>query len=1027
MGVSLSTTYVPNWQQECASQFNCSSDGLVNILGLAISCPVNSNISETPGIWGITFEACQAKCGMDKIIQSMNFSSAAVPLTTWLLPWIALIAQLPFEANGWTDLLSACLCVGSPALATYSLALTTFNRNYIAAKFKRLREKAEKDTKQRYDYMVERLDAAAFILQESQQCPLRADQRNGELASLVVLPDRQHFWRTARKDLTNTRRGFTYSFLAQVILAFASYLISFIAAVHDSLGSPDVGLQFATSSVWSWMFPIVFGYIRVGSQYKAGAIKEALVDNTIIQQRGVSEVMYQKGLRPDAELYSPLWRREPPRRRAASNQHFSTYDADELPPATESDHRSNDTASVPLQQLDRRDGSLSTNNPAIHEEYSETDLLLEGADSAELDHELPAPTWLARTTPRNASINFSSAAVPLTTWLLPWIALIAQLPFKTNGWMDLLSACLCVGSPALATYSLALTTFNRNYIAAKFKRLKEKAEKDTPQRYNYMVERVDAAAFILQESQQCPLRADQRNGELASLVVLPDRQHFWRMAQKDLANKYAPWLHEILPRTRSVPSKPPSHTKTRLKVILAFASYLISFIAAVHDSLGSPDVGLQFASSSVWSWIPDVGLQFASSSVWSWMFPIVFGYIRVGSQYKAGAIKEALVDNTIIQQRGVSEVMYQKGLRPDAELYPLWRRAASNQHSDTRDADELPPATESDHLSDDTAGVPLQQLGRRDGSLSTTNPVIHEEHSETDLLLKCADSAELDHELPAPTWFSVDVRGDERREGPIFNYARILTWFACAGHVEKAFENSIDRFKKSRPTVSPISHEVTMPPTDAFPNPPVRATAAAIATVTTEAAIPLVTAQDAADCCKLALREDLTAFMAWADIPSAAIQNVFYAALLALFLQWGTTGAAIFVAYSTPPLELAVGRFVSHALMQRLERNLVTCEESESVRDPYHSSTGNRMLGSLAVITEIAGKGIAITNAGWLIASSVLEEVGAFQTCWCQTDAFQYHTGGWTPVFKGQWISEKQQAGFGLGGLPGRRYIISIL
>jgi hypothetical protein len=59
------------------------------------------------------------------------------------------------------------------------------------------------------------------------------------------------------------------------------------------------------------------------------------------------------------------------------------------------------------------------------------------------------------------------------------------------------------------------------------------------------------------------------------------------------------------------------------------------------------------------------------------------------------------------------------------------------------------------------------------------------------------------------------------------------------------------------------------------------------------------------------------------------------------------------------------------------------------------------ILGAVAVITRLLGKALAIANAGWLIASSVLEDIGTFQTCWCQTDAFQYHTSGWTPVFKG--------------------------
>ncbi|KAJ7264052.1 hypothetical protein B0H12DRAFT_1102718 [Mycena haematopus] len=625
MGGSLSTVHAPNWQQACANTFNCSSPGLLDMNAQPISCPANSTIASTPEIWGITYEACQAQCGIDKLVQSVNFYSAAIPMTTWLLPWIALVAQLPFEADGWMDLLSACLCVGSPALATFSLALTTFNRGYIATKFQQLKETAEGDTHQRYHYMIDRVSAAAFILQESQQCPMRANQRSGGLADLIALPDRRNFWKIAVKDLKNTRRDFTYSFLAQVVFAFVSYLISFLAAVHDSLGSPDVGLQFASSAIWSWMFPIVFGYIRVGSQMKAGSVKEALVGDTAIPQRDISgevEVVYQKGLRPNADLYLPL-------------------------------------------------------------------------PSADSDWAVP-----------------SASRSPI---------------------MDALS--------------------------------------------------------------NAPLGAS--TGHL---------------------------------RLRA-----PSH--------------------------------------------------------------------------------------------------------------------ASNQDEE------------------------IQNSNAPESTTTLSRPAIAD---DADAAMK-PDSA-----LPPPTWLGMDVRGDERREGPIFNYARMLTWFAFAEHIGGGFESAIEQFRAQKK-------------------------------------IP-ATSEEAAVLCGFRVREDLPAFKAWSDIPHAAIHHMFYAAALALFLQWGTTGPAIFVAYRTPAVGLGcrsgsyliygvaatvswillvLSSFISHATMQRLER------------DPRRRPG---ILGALAVLTRITGKAIAIANAGWLITSSVLEDLGTFQTCWCQTCAFQFHKSGWTPVFKGASDLRNAASGTWVGG-----------
>ncbi|KAF8145329.1 hypothetical protein K438DRAFT_1872339, partial [Mycena galopus ATCC 62051] len=147
--------------------------------------------------------------------------------------------------------------------------------------------------------------------------------------------------------------------------------------------------------------------------------------------------------------------------------------------------------------------------------------------------------------------------------------------------------------------------------------------------------------------------------------------------------------------------------------------------------------------------------------------------------------------------------------------------------------------------------------------------------------------------------------------------------------------------------------------------------------------------------------------MCWANIPSPAFQHIFYAAFLALFLQWGTTGAALFVGYYTPPvglgcrsgsyliygvaatvswLFLVFSQVLSHAVMQRFER------------DPLQRSPGKTRL---AVATRVVGKVIATANAGWLIALSVIAEIGIFKTCLCQSDSFQYHAGAWIGLFRG--------------------------
>jgi hypothetical protein len=327
---------------------------------------------------------------------------------------------------------------------------------------------------------------------------------------------------------------------------------------------------------------------------------------------------------------------------------------------------------------------------------------------------------------------------------------------------------------------------------------------------------------------------------------------------------------------------------------------------------------------------------------------------------------------------GDAQLMRQKALRPNADFYsPLSSEAPatpavvndadSNATPEVRAQRQIFLDRESDRLRIPNNHASTSQL--RLPSLARDQD--EDRDSELYALLPLAAGAQLGRSLPPPRWWAHDVRGDEMREGPMFNYARGFTWFAFAEHVEGGFKTSIERFQEM-------------------------------------AAIPLTT-EDAAACCGFAPREDLVAFAPYDKLPASAIRHMCYAALVAILLQWGTTGAAIYVAYSTPAIGLGCrsgsyliygiaatvswllllfSNLVSHAFMQRFEEN------------PNRRGMG--FLGGLAVTTRLAGTTLAIANAAWLIASSAMEELGTFQTCWCQTDAIQYHDNGWTPVFKGQ-------------------------
>jgi hypothetical protein len=91
---------------------------------------------------------------------------------------------------------------------------------------------------------------------------------------------------------------------------------------------------------------------------------------------------------------------------------------------------------------------------------------------------------------------------------------VSQLPFGANNRLDnLLSVLLAVGSPTLATYSLALTVLNGQYIAQRF------AHIEYPNVRN--------AVQILSSLQQAPLQVVTDESLLASLIVLHENDEWW--------------------------------------------------------------------------------------------------------------------------------------------------------------------------------------------------------------------------------------------------------------------------------------------------------------------------------------------------------------------------------------------------------------------------------------------------------------------------------------------------------------------
>jgi hypothetical protein len=129
------------------------------------------NISDAVGL---SYSLCLEACGAAQ--EPFEWAVFSQKFNTWMLPWLALISQLPFGTGDRIEnLTSALLAVGSPTLAAYSLALTALNCRWVARCFSEA------------DITHPNSKHAFHIMRNLQQAPLNITE-DGLLQSLVVLP-----------------------------------------------------------------------------------------------------------------------------------------------------------------------------------------------------------------------------------------------------------------------------------------------------------------------------------------------------------------------------------------------------------------------------------------------------------------------------------------------------------------------------------------------------------------------------------------------------------------------------------------------------------------------------------------------------------------------------------------------------------------------------------------------------------------------------------------------------------------------
>lgn len=137
------------------------------------------------------------------------------------------------------------------------------------------------------------------------------------------------------------------------------------------------------------------------------------------------------------------------------------------------------------------------------------------------------------------------------------------------------------------------------------------------------------------------------------------------------------------------------------------------------------------------------------------------------------------------------------------------------------------------------------------------------------------------------------------------------------------------------------------------------------------------------------------------------------ATVVAGFLQWGTTGAAVLLAYQTPVVGLGCvsGAYLLYGLGATLVwiflvfPALLSHRYGPALSDPVQAAnlSHRRTLAVLIPTTRYLGKTIAWLNAGWVLTLRVLQFAGRYQNCWCMSIM---RRAGWVIL----WATDEQIA-----------------
>ncbi|KAJ6589768.1 hypothetical protein B0H19DRAFT_924057 [Mycena capillaripes] len=213
----------------------------------------------------MSYALCIKTCGTGPTFRAWSVFSQR--FSTWLLPFLALVCQLPFGANNRLDnIMSMLLNVGSPTLGAYSLILTLLNTYWIRQRFSHI--------------SYPNAQNARRILNALQQAALKVSTDDGLLASLILLPENNLWW----SDLIiwldmNYAHSWSFANVASigwVVIAFALTVIDTYTDVTNNSTPPLNSNGLAVAFSWLWLLPIVTSWLQIGPRSDRSSLHRAV-------------------------------------------------------------------------------------------------------------------------------------------------------------------------------------------------------------------------------------------------------------------------------------------------------------------------------------------------------------------------------------------------------------------------------------------------------------------------------------------------------------------------------------------------------------------------------------------------------------------------------------------------------------------------------------------------------------------------------------------------------------------------------